>query len=141
MLRGYIDMSPLNPMKSMVGWQADLCVSLCHMDTFYDTQRATGSNIAEHRTLRCTAAGNFDCKLHQTTSTVRMSVRKTVEIWYPSMTMFYFTPRLGDYREGVLERFFALREELSFYNSCIKKKQQTDLVDFLCNEKKTSPHL
>nr|XP_046216414.1 uncharacterized protein LOC124042117 isoform X2 [Oncorhynchus gorbuscha] len=33
------------------------CVSLCHMDTLYDTSRATGGKRAEHRTLRYTATG------------------------------------------------------------------------------------
>jgi hypothetical protein len=35
-----------------------------------------------------------------------------VEIWDQSMTMFYFIPKFGGYRGGVLKRFFTLREEL-----------------------------
>ena len=51
-------------------------VSLCHMELLYDMPRATGGKRAEHRTQRYTAAGNFDCNLHQTSSTVRTPVRK-----------------------------------------------------------------
>ena len=47
------------------------CVCLCYMNALYDNPRATGGKRAEHRTRRYTVAGNFDCKLHQTTSTAR----------------------------------------------------------------------
>ena len=80
------------------------CVSLCHIDALFPP-RANGRKSAEHRTRRYTAAGNFDCKLHQTPSTAHTCSRNYVAIWDLIMTMFYFTPRLGGYRGGVLERF------------------------------------
>jgi hypothetical protein len=92
------------------------------MYALYDTPRATGGTRAEHRTWRFTAAGNLDCELHQTTSTARTCSQNYVEIWDQSMTMFYFTPRLGDYRGGGLERVFPLREELLSFTLDVKKQ-------------------
>ena len=110
-LRGYIDEKTI-PWDRMVGFRTDGApsmagrrVGLCTLDMnvspsaiyilpLYDTSRATGGKRAEHRTLRYTAAGNFDCKLHQTTSTACTPVHKT---------MWRYGIGLGGYRGAVLE--------------------------------------